>query len=355
MVNTPLAIVKDTGVPSGTQSTHKVLVLFHGLAFQSNVFTHLLPFAQAHNARIILVNRREYPGSEPLSQEERDVLNTAQGDGALAANAAKRLFAARADEILSLLEDIVEKGDVPRRSIILVGWSLAAFYMTSILARPPTTVGRVDLGQYMRRVICYDTSHALLGFPQPAPNMFNPFADPSIAPQDIGAAFMSYITGYYSHTIPHTPGLRASNIVDGLEQRIPKKNTSFTPEELSSVVFGPPADVPTGGADILHFLAAQKHELFAMTLGAALRGERWPHVELREVWGDASFWEGCVAGVEFGRLVHENKQAPKGEIGRPANAVRWIGTNHFAHWDYPERTLLGLLEDGVEDWTVVSS
>ena len=159
--------------------------------------------------------------------------------------------------------------------------------------------------------------------------MYSPFTDPSVAPQDKGTEFVRWITGYFSHTIPHTPGIRASDIVNDLEQRKTTARTPFTPDELDFVMFNPPADVPTGGEDILSSAASIKHGLPALYLETALRGARWPHVELRHIWGDASFWEACVAGVEFGRLVHEDKKAAERKIGRPASAVRWIAANHF--------------------------
>ena len=174
-----------------------------------------------------------------------------------------------------------------------------------------------------------DSGYAIFGFPSPADNLFNPFRDSSIAPEDKQAAFMKFVTGYYPHSIPHSPGIDAKSVVDGLEQRNPKMNTTFTPEELASVVFSPPADVLTGGVDLLSFLAAVKHGVLSANLETALRGERWPHVELRAVWGDASFFEACVAGIEFGRLLHEDKGLPQGKIGRPASVVRWVGANHF--------------------------
>ncbi|KZV62276.1 hypothetical protein PENSPDRAFT_254588 [Peniophora sp. CONT] len=355
MAVNPLAIIEDTGVPAGAERTHKTLVLIHGLAFQSTVFTRMLPYARTHSARIILVNRRGYPGAEPFTRDERDVLSKAQGGDALAAGAAKDWWTVRAEEVLSLLESIVEKGDVPPRSIILAGWSYAGLWMTALLSLPPQhTTGRVDVGQYVRRVICYDSSYRRLGLPEPAIPMFSPFTDISIAPEDKRAAFIHWITGYYSHAIPHAPAIHASSIVSGLEQRHPNTNTPLNTDELNFVMFNPPADVPTGGADILASSAAGKHGLPHMYLEGALRGECWPHVELRAVWGDASFWEACVGGVGFGRLVQEDKETLMGKISRPASAVRWIGANHFAHWDYPERTLLGLLEDGEGDWTVTS-
>ena len=124
-----------------------------------DIFTRILPLAKAQNTRVILLNRREYPGSKPYSPSERDILLKAQGDGALAADAARSFWASRADEVTSTLEYIVEQGGVPQQSIILVGWSMAGMYMTSLLARPPANTGRVDLSQYIRRIICLGKSY----------------------------------------------------------------------------------------------------------------------------------------------------------------------------------------------------
>ena len=120
-----------------------------------DVFTRLLPLAPRHNARLILVNRRGYPGTKSFTDEEHDLLYKAQGDDEVAANAASTWWTVRAEEVLSLLEDIVAKGDVPERSIILAGWSYAGLWMTSLLSLPPLAA---DVGRYMRRVICYGES-----------------------------------------------------------------------------------------------------------------------------------------------------------------------------------------------------
>ncbi|VDB90503.1 unnamed protein product [Peniophora sp. CBMAI 1063] len=350
----PLAIIEDTGVPAGGADSHKVLILIHGWGFQSSVFTRMAPFAQSYNARLILVNRREYPGTDPFTKDERDLLLEAQQTDEVGAAAAKDVWTARGEEVLTLLESIVQQGGVPERSIILAGWSYAGLWMTSLLSLPPAVANRHDVGRYIRRIICYDTSYRRLGFPDPAPSMFSPFTDKSIAPEDIRDAFIHWITGYYSHTIPRTPGVHARSIVDGLEQRNVKKRTLFTDDELRTVVVDAPADVPSGGPDVLASVAAGKHGIPAMNLDAALHSKHCSHVELRQVWGDASFWEACVGGVEVARLVHEDGKLPKGKLGRPVSSVRWIGANHFAHWNYPERTLQGLLEDDVEDWVITS-
>ena len=63
-----------------------------------------------------------------------------------------------------------------------------------------------------------DSGYAIFGFPSPADNLFNPFRDSSIAPEDKQAAFMKFVTGYYPHSIPHSPGIDAKSVVDGLEQ-----------------------------------------------------------------------------------------------------------------------------------------
>ena len=42
----------------------------------TEIFTPLLPHAHKQNARVVTVNRRDYPGSTPLSPQELNVLNS---------------------------------------------------------------------------------------------------------------------------------------------------------------------------------------------------------------------------------------------------------------------------------------
>lgn len=72
--------------------------------------------------------------------------------------------------------------------------------------------------------------------------------------------------------------------------------------------------------------------------------------------------------------MHRDKERQVGKTGRPVTTARWNGANHFVRvgpyskrstymfdtinngrTDHPERVLLGLLEDDVEDWTASSS
>ncbi|KAI0713888.1 hypothetical protein C8Q76DRAFT_732741 [Earliella scabrosa] len=62
MSTSPLGTILDSGAPTGS-TDYTTLVLVHGLMWHGANFEKLLPYAKQNNARIIAVNRRDYPGS----------------------------------------------------------------------------------------------------------------------------------------------------------------------------------------------------------------------------------------------------------------------------------------------------
>ncbi|KAF6745998.1 hypothetical protein DFP72DRAFT_640877 [Ephemerocybe angulata] len=58
----------DSGAPMAGEYT--TIFTVHGLAFSSYVFTKILDIAPAHGIRVVCINRRDYPGSSPLSQQD---------------------------------------------------------------------------------------------------------------------------------------------------------------------------------------------------------------------------------------------------------------------------------------------
>ncbi|KAL1950828.1 hypothetical protein VTO73DRAFT_5952 [Trametes versicolor] len=63
---------KDSGAPSGS-TNYTTLVLVPGTCFHIAIYRPIIPFADEHNLRLVLLNLRDYPGSTPLSPE--DVVN----------------------------------------------------------------------------------------------------------------------------------------------------------------------------------------------------------------------------------------------------------------------------------------
>ncbi|KAI1789105.1 hypothetical protein LXA43DRAFT_1155890 [Ganoderma leucocontextum] len=65
-----LGIFHDTGAPEGS-ADYTTLVILHGYIWHSAIFTRLIPLTKENNTRLILLNRRGYPGSAPYTEQER--------------------------------------------------------------------------------------------------------------------------------------------------------------------------------------------------------------------------------------------------------------------------------------------
>ena len=143
---------------------HTITDLFRGIV---GIFAKLVPLAAKHNARVILVNRRDYPGAAPHVNEERAVLDAAAAEVATDTAAARdkllRYMEYNGRDVYDLLVGFVAENDIPKASteanwggIVVGGWSFASGWMISLLAFADSfPVGSVDLGAYLRRVILY--------------------------------------------------------------------------------------------------------------------------------------------------------------------------------------------------------
>ena len=138
----------------------------------ADAYRKLLPFAKAYNARILLANRRDYPGTTPYSIEERAEVYAAAVEGKNDPEAAqKRLvpwMKERGREVYDLLVHIVAQHQIPpigsggnSGGIVVGGWSFGTTLMTALLANLDSfPVGDIDLRKYLRRVVFLGASAA---------------------------------------------------------------------------------------------------------------------------------------------------------------------------------------------------
>lgn len=188
----PLHILEDSGVPAGS-TDYTTVVLVHGFTWHSGehrtipalpssltycplpgTFKKLIPLAHPSNARVVLVNRRDYLGSKPLTDTERALLPTIWAPGlqvdagdpgnaeiAAAKGNLEMFMAHRSRELYDLLVEIVQHGGVQKADrennkggIIIAGWSLGGSFMNALLAHVASIpVDDVKLSDFMRRVV----------------------------------------------------------------------------------------------------------------------------------------------------------------------------------------------------------
>ena len=134
------------------------------MIFHPANFKKLLPLAHKYNVRIVLPNRRDYPGSAPFSPEELANLSklaNATPGSPEAVEGTEQEMKARAREVYDYLIDLVKTERIPpvqgqTGGIVLAGWSLGATWITALLAHVATfPVGDIRLSEYVRRLVYY--------------------------------------------------------------------------------------------------------------------------------------------------------------------------------------------------------
>ncbi|KAH9850910.1 hypothetical protein C2E23DRAFT_266108 [Lenzites betulinus] len=357
MSSNGLHILQDSGVPPDS-ANYTTLVLVHGYTWHSGTFAKLVSLAKNHNVRAVLVNRRDYPGARPYTQEERALLSPMLPEGAEStaeiAEATQKLdifLKERAREMFDLLVELVQSGGVAPAQlasnaggIVVAGWSFGGIWMTALLAHVASFVGEgPDLSEYVRRVVLFEPSYRLLGLPSPAPPGYHPLFDPSVAPDDRDQMFSHWVSGYYDH----------GDTFETLEQKTPLQSppptiTALTPEEIAHALYLPPG-VP-GGSDELLLRTGIRLDAFKRLKDLALYlgdGESaWPDVEVCYVSCGRSVWE-----LPWGTWELQHEVEAANQNGVPMRRVRMVRiqeANHFAPWDMPEHTIRALVGEEIE-------
>ncbi|EIM81567.1 uncharacterized protein STEHIDRAFT_161746 [Stereum hirsutum FP-91666 SS1] len=354
--------MQDTGAPAG-RSNYQTLVIIHGATSPGDIFSRLVPFASQSNARIVLVNRRDYPGSTPYSDAEQQLLASCLSDTAEAAKNIRSYMKDRACELYDFLCEFAMSENIPMISgeggMTVVGWSLGGNWITALLAYLEIFEGvEMTLRSYLNKLILLDPPYSVLGFPHHE-DLRMPIDDATVTD---GKAVIAWLTGFFDHSIP--PSFPSTPILDP-ELRLgrtpvsipPPTIATISPEEIQNVIFIPPA--APGGSDVLLYEAGQRLGLFEEMRKKALYAtaeedvtaeqKGWREsVEVKVIWCDRSIW-GVPWGIsQLYREVEDAKAKGELSVGR-VNIVRVTGANHYIHWEEPERALRALLAGSTQE------
>ncbi|TBU24601.1 Alpha/Beta hydrolase protein [Dichomitus squalens] len=349
-----LGVYHDTGSPEGS-SDFTTLVILHGHNWHGGTFSRLIPLAHRNNIRLVLLNRRDYPGSTPYTDEERAMVAklTPNADEEALAQAREKFsifLKDRAREVYDFLEDLVKRDNIPPSQrdlntggIVVAGWSLGALWTTSLLAYAPQfPVNDVDLSQYVRRVIVLDTGNIVMGYPRRS-DMYTRAFDPRLSLEERAASYDMWdralaISGYYPHgdtldTIALKP----------LEHPFPTLST-LSAEERAKMTFKTDGNLDSRitltGIQTGHFANVRERALLVPG-DEDVVGDSWCNVEARFVWGGKSLPEVSHAMLTLRTEVEAAKE--KGLLLRNVKLVIVKEGNHFVHWDHPEEAMRALL------------
>ncbi|TFK94481.1 hypothetical protein K466DRAFT_593484 [Polyporus arcularius HHB13444] len=354
-----LSIHEDSGAPHGS-ADYTTIVLLHGYTWHSGIFSKLVPLAKTYNIRVVLVNRRDYPGAAPYSKEDRAALDAAvaEVDSDPAAAQAKVLSFLKdnARDLYNFLVRFVTQNDIPKASvqgdsggIMVCGWSFGGAWPVALLAYAKSfPVDDDDLGVYIRRVILYDVPYHTLGYPPLNGDTYgNPLFDTSLEPSDKIRLFADWVSGYYKH----------EDSLDDLERRTPLVHppptiSTLTAEELASTLYPSPGD--PGGSDCELNIVGIQSGAFKVLRTNALRppesekrldadtvSKGWEDVEVLFVWCDAGPWEPTWGYHAMRQEVEEARKS--GNNLRKVMFARVRNANHFIHWHVPDVTLRAFL------------
>ncbi|KAI0675556.1 hypothetical protein C8Q78DRAFT_331587 [Trametes maxima] len=303
------------------------------------VFHKLLPFAPRYNARIIVLNRRDYNGATPYTPADRALLpphsdtpRTDEEEIRSVRQSLETFMRDRARELYEHLQALVVSHNIPpagSRSggIVLVGWSLSVVWTTAFLCHVASfSVGKVELHKYVRRVVLHDPFVLHLGYPVPADDPFNPYFDTSLSQKERNWAFAMWVHAYYGHgnTLDE---LRRRDTLDEPPPTVVTIPTGETPPGVPippGAFGGSDSNLVYGCAELGVFGTLRKGTLFP---SEDPRGRNhWANVEVLHVWGDHSVWEVPYAVWAVREELCQAKKA--GRAIRPVSTLRLRGANH---------------------------
>ncbi|KAJ7066896.1 Alpha/Beta hydrolase protein [Mycena belliarum] len=307
---------------------YTTFVIIHGHTFHSGTFKRLIPHAAANSLRIISVNRRCYPGSSSFSAEELSGFN--QGTEVERAT----LLEQQGVDLALLLDGLIVELSIPQSGgIALIGWSMGAIFMLSLIASvsalPVPTKDR--LSSFVRTVVLLQTPSLALGLPPP-PGWLIPHTDPTIAPEARGAAFAKWVSSYFIHGDLSTRKLE-NLTYDNTDPRRLSTIEALTPEDLMDI-----ADFSPGEKyDNIVGLSPFERPVFEQTRKALF------DLAVRRAWSGAKFWN-VYGSAEPWNIIHaawfledQSRAADAPEVAIHFKIID--GINHFLVWEDPERAI----------------
>ncbi|EJD07446.1 uncharacterized protein FOMMEDRAFT_149975 [Fomitiporia mediterranea MF3/22] len=321
---------EESGTPANSDDLYTTLIIVHGTAFHGQCFKRLLPLAPHHQIRLVLVNRRDYPGSTPYTEEDIDKIRVDSAE--THAEFAK----ARAAEFARFIRTFVEKENVPKASadwkrggVVLLAWSSGNSYTLPLLSYIDSVPGdtREILSQYLRSHVIFDAPSWILGL---TPNTagFGVLTNKSVSLEGRANSFSEFVSSYYTHKSLTSRKFEDLQVYPVEGPRSKKSTTSrMSPEELRETTC---------------YEAVARSEIGARTGNPAIYAERirralfddelakyLPRCSVNVVWCEYSAWP-CIDNT-WGLQAAREKADKQGIVGRPLRFFMMPGVNHFPH------------------------
>ncbi|KAI0666401.1 hypothetical protein C8Q78DRAFT_984281 [Trametes maxima] len=321
----------DSGVPASASNAYTTIFAVHGTVFTSPIFEKVSKLAGPAGLRFVAINRRDYPGSTPLTAEDSGVLASGTDEQKAA------FLKARGVELATFVDRFAEQNNVPAISadgksggFALLGWSLgnaiALAAVANVDALSAPSQARWSSG--LRSLILYEPPTVAIGSALP-PKIWSPQIDQSIPAELRGKFFTQWITSYFKHGDLSTRDLDTLSYVVPATFRAPSIY-GIPDADLARIVYDPPGS----GSDMLFmvFSAAQINAAYKKAVFDKGVRTLLPKLKVFAFTGDVT----CPFSIPaFWALQDDDKAHGGGFI--ETKIVE--GINHFVHWDEPELAL----------------
>ncbi|KAF5319610.1 hypothetical protein D9619_008564 [Psilocybe cf. subviscida] len=312
----------DSGPPPN-KTVYDTVVLIHGHTYHTGTFKPMLDQAHDFGFRIILPNRRLYPGSTPYTKEEVDAL---QADKSV--DDRTQAFLKQGEYLLKFVNNVIAEHKL--QSVLLVGWSLGTAFLNATVASI-TTVGedlRANLRKTVKSIVWWDTPASAHGLPNPPTGGWVPLYDLSLTPEERGPAFAHWLAQYYPHKDLDKKDCH------GLIYKIttPIKRPTFTGVSFDELLTKVDLTAGVNGDDPIGDIPFQPIVDIVRKLAVFNKPVRdeWGNVPFIVLYGDESPYNVQWAVWKF------EEEAEK--TGLPIRTIPMSGANHFAMEDHTKLT-----------------
>ncbi|KAF8828365.1 hypothetical protein HHX47_DHR4000805 [Lentinula edodes] len=313
---------EDSGVPN--RENYITFFIIHGHTYHSGLFKPLLPIALIRGHRVLLVNRREYPGSSPYSPAELKVF--AEGPD----KERYRQLINDGHDLALLLNGLIQLLSLPETNgVAIVSWSLGNMFGLPLLASITTLPVDIQcrLGLFVKRSILWDVPCEPMGIPFP-PGIYHPFVDESTPIENRGAVFAKWLTSYFPHGDLSKHDFSSLNQCDHDDTR---KHTfeGLHEDDLVKII-----DLSPGARCDTHlcqtpYLAVEKEVANKALYDPDIRAA-WKTMKIWAMFGDKNPWNIIYCWWTW--------EAESKAADRKDPAIHFTvneGANHFFMWDNP--------------------
>ncbi|TFK25434.1 hypothetical protein FA15DRAFT_617744 [Coprinopsis marcescibilis] len=318
---------------SGAAATagYTTVFIIHGTIFYSSSLQTIVNLGTDAGLRLVAINRRDYPGSTPLSIDPSQITGASDDEKA-------GYLRDRGLEILRFVDLFIQANNLPQVSedrksggVAILGWALGAGVTFAALAHASLDKEVSErLSRYVRAHILLDPPAQVLGQPTP-PEYWLPLRDQSIQEPDRMPVSIQWVAGYFDH------GDITKRDKSKLSWSTP--STKFLPTTFSAQhAFSDHAHMgpaPLAGSDGLLMakpLAAQLEANYRKACFDSEVRSIFPHLKVIEVARDMGPAVGVIA---FWKIQDDDAAHGGGHVAFDVMK----GANHFVQWDHPDKVI----------------